>query len=460
VASLLSIVAALLVGLLAGWLIWGRILVSRRPAAAETAPAATAVATPATPIVEDTSTSTDTEPASVAATETETVTHPEPAVVETEPAAKPDPITDPEPVTVAETEPVTPEPVTVVETEPVTVVETEPVVAEPEPVAVAENKTATKPESVTDLEPVTVAQTETVAHPEPEVIAAPAAETETVAHPEPVVTAAPAAEFEPALAAEPAKIAEPTAAAPAEVVTEPAPAVAETEPVAVVESEPVAEIEPEPVAATAVSPSPVGDKLTRIEGIGPKLAATLAAAGITTYAQLADADLAELRATIKAAKLRLSPNLATWPAQARLLAEGDQRGFTALADDLAADREPGVEPITPAEASAEAAAFTPAPAAEVAPEVQAPAVDPVPAQRTPGPIESAVPDDLTRIEGIGPKMAAALVAAGITTYAQLADTGEAGLRAAIAAAGMRFSPSLVTWPQQAKLLADRAVLQS
>jgi predicted flap endonuclease-1-like 5' DNA nuclease len=441
VASLLSIVAALLVGLLAGWLIWGRILVSRRPAAAETAPAAAAVAAPATPIVEDssTSTSTDTEPAAVAA-ETETVTHTEPAVAETEPAAEPDPITDPEPIAVAETEPVTPEPVAVVETEPVTVAETEPVVAEPEPIAVAENETATKPEPVADLEPVTVAQTETVAHPEPEVIAAPAAETETIAHPEPVVTAAPAAEFEPALAAEPAKNAEPTA-------------VAETEPVAVVGSEPVAESEV--VAATSVSPSPVGDKLTRIEGIGPKLAATLAAAGITTYAQLADADLAELRATIKAAKLRLSPNLATWPAQARLLAEGDQRGFTALADDLAADREPGVEPITPAEASAEAAA-----AIEVAPEVQAPAVDPVPAQRTPDPIETAVPDDLTRIEGIGPKMAAALVAAGITTYAQLADTEEAGLRAAIAAAGMRFSPSLVTWPQQAKLLADRAVLQS
>jgi predicted flap endonuclease-1-like 5' DNA nuclease len=84
----------------------------------------------------------------------------------------------------------------------------------------------------------------------------------------------------------------------------------------------------------------------------------------------------------------------------------------------------------------------------------------VPAQRTPEAPQTAAADDLTRIEGIGPKMAAALKAAGITSYAQLAETDEAGLRAAIAAAGMRFSPSLVTWPQQAKLLADRVVVQS
>jgi predicted flap endonuclease-1-like 5' DNA nuclease len=86
-------------------------------------------------------------------------------------------------------------------------------------------------------------------------------------------------------------------------------------------------------------------------------------------------------------------------------------------------------------------------------------VDALPGQRLPEPAATAAPDDLTRIEGIGPKMAAALVAGGITTYTQLAESDEAGLRAAIAAAGMRFSPSLVTWPQQAKLLADRGVLQ-
>lgn len=58
-------------------------------------------------------------------------------------------------------------------------------------------------------------------------------------------------------------------------------------------------------------------------------------------------------------------------------------------------------------------------------------------------------DDLTVIEGIGRKMSAALKAAGITTYAAVAEADEATLRAAIEAAGMRFSPSLTTWSEQA-----------
>lgn len=62
-------------------------------------------------------------------------------------------------------------------------------------------------------------------------------------------------------------------------------------------------------------------------------------------------------------------------------------------------------------------------------------------------------DDLTLIEGIGPKMSAALTAAGITTFAQLAEASEETLRGAISAAGMRFSPSLSTWPAQAAYAA-------
>jgi predicted flap endonuclease-1-like 5' DNA nuclease len=66
---------------------------------------------------------------------------------------------------------------------------------------------------------------------------------------------------------------------------------------------------------------------------------------------------------------------------------------------------------------------------------------------------AAAADDLIRIDGIGPKMAGALHKAGITTFEQLAATDETTLRAAISAAGMRFSPTLVTWPAQARALA-------
>jgi len=64
------------------------------------------------------------------------------------------------------------------------------------------------------------------------------------------------------------------------------------------------------------------------------------------------------------------------------------------------------------------------------------------------------PDNLTKVEGIGPKMAQALTAAGIDTFAKLAAVDEATLHAAIEAAGMKFAPSLPTWPLQAKYLAE------
>ncbi|PJF22902.1 MAG: ATP synthase F1 subunit gamma [Phototrophicales bacterium] len=63
-------------------------------------------------------------------------------------------------------------------------------------------------------------------------------------------------------------------------------------------------------------------------------------------------------------------------------------------------------------------------------------------------------DDLTKIEGIGPKMAAALNSAGITRYAQLAQLSEEQLREIINNAGMRFSPSLPTWARQAEFAAN------
>jgi len=63
-------------------------------------------------------------------------------------------------------------------------------------------------------------------------------------------------------------------------------------------------------------------------------------------------------------------------------------------------------------------------------------------------------DDLTKIEGIGPKMSQALIDAGINSFAKLAASTEDTLREAISNAGMRFSPSLPTWPEQAKLASQ------
>ena len=71
-----------------------------------------------------------------------------------------------------------------------------------------------------------------------------------------------------------------------------------------------------------------------------------------------------------------------------------------------------------------------------------------------GDAAAGVPDNFVVLDGIGPKVALALNAAGIRTFAQLAEADEATLRAAIRAAGMRSAPSLVTWSGQAKALAE------
>jgi predicted flap endonuclease-1-like 5' DNA nuclease len=75
-----------------------------------------------------------------------------------------------------------------------------------------------------------------------------------------------------------------------------------------------------------------------------------------------------------------------------------------------------------------------------------------------GEAAGSTPDDLTVIEGIGPKMAAALRAAGIDSFTKLSMTEDTDLRKAVEAAGMRLAPSLITWREQAVFLArgDRA----
>ncbi len=64
-------------------------------------------------------------------------------------------------------------------------------------------------------------------------------------------------------------------------------------------------------------------------------------------------------------------------------------------------------------------------------------------------------DDLTIVEGIGPKIAEVLTAAGIATYAELAKTDAEIVKEILTEAGSNFNtadPS--TWAEQAQLAAD------
>ena len=82
------------------------------------------------------------------------------------------------------------------------------------------------------------------------------------------------------------------------------------------------ELDEEEVAAGPVRDmEPVPDELERIKGIGPKIAAVLQTAGITTFARLAAMNAEQLIGIVAEAGIRLAfPD--TWPEQAALAAAG------------------------------------------------------------------------------------------------------------------------------------------
>jgi predicted flap endonuclease-1-like 5' DNA nuclease len=151
------------------------------------------------------------------------------------------------------------------------------------------------------------------------------------------------------------------------------------------------------------------DDLTLIEGIGPAIQGLLFRQGIFTYAQLAATEANALRALLDAAgpDFRLANHPETWPQQAQLARDGRFEALRELQQALLAGR----------------------------------------------PVAPPAPDDLTRLEGIGPKIQQLLYAAGLTTYAALAQANVAQLRDLLADAGIPHHPSYPeSWPEQARLI--------
>ena len=74
------------------------------------------------------------------------------------------------------------------------------------------------------------------------------------------------------------------------------------------------------------------DDLKKVEGIGPKIASTLVEAGISTFAELAKTDAAKISEII--AGVRGNHVTDTWPAQAKLAAEGKWDELKKWQDEL------------------------------------------------------------------------------------------------------------------------------
>lgn len=67
--------------------------------------------------------------------------------------------------------------------------------------------------------------------------------------------------------------------------------------------------------------------------------------------------------------------------------------------------------------------------------------------------EAPVADDLTRIEGIGPKISSLLQSADITTFARLAAADVSRLEQILSEADLAGLADPATWPEQARLAA-------
>ena len=95
---------------------------------------------------------------------------------------------------------------------------------------------------------------------------------------------------------------------------------------------PKTEAKAAPAKKAAPKKAAKGDDLKKVEGIGPKIASTLNEAGISTFAELAKTDAAKISEII--AGVRGNHVTDTWPAQAKLAAEGKWDELKKWQDEL------------------------------------------------------------------------------------------------------------------------------
>jgi predicted flap endonuclease-1-like 5' DNA nuclease len=170
------------------------------------------------------------------------------------------------------------------------------------------------------------------------------------------------------------------------------------------------------------------DNLQIVEGIGPKIEGLLKEAGINTWSALAAKSPEELNDVLTAAGPRYRiHNPASWPKQAKLAANGKWKELIIFQQFLDAGRENVGDKENPSKVAKLA-------------------------MRILG--FSNNPEDLTIVEGIGPKISELLKAAGIKNWSDLAAAEVSRLQEILTEAGSRFKlANPGTWPKQAELAA-------
>lgn len=98
--------------------------------------------------------------------------------------------------------------------------------------------------------------------------------------------------------------------------------------------------QPKPASVMFAGAKVKYDDLEIVEGIGPKIAQVLKAAGIDTWLALAETSADKIREILDGAGSAFQMHdPSTWPAQARLAGNGDLDGLKKLQDELNAGKE-------------------------------------------------------------------------------------------------------------------------
>ncbi len=171
------------------------------------------------------------------------------------------------------------------------------------------------------------------------------------------------------------------------------------------------------------------DDLKIVEGIGPKTEKLLNETGVHTWRQLSNTAVAQLQHILDQAGDRFQLlNPGTWPKQAQMAADGEWVALRTYQDFLVGGVEPEGQALPDLKGAEGSGRYIWG--------------------------RLIVQDDLTVVEGIGPKISELLQSHGIKTWRQLGQTGVIELRSILHDAGDRFrihDPG--TWPQQAQMAA-------
>lgn len=170
------------------------------------------------------------------------------------------------------------------------------------------------------------------------------------------------------------------------------------------------------------------DDFKIIEGIGPKTESLLKTSSIHTWNQLSSTSVPQIQNILDEAgdRFRLL-NPSTWPKQAGMAADGEWLKLRAYQDYLVNGVEPVGEDQPPFEESGDVVFHMG---------------------------KRVKQDDLTVVEGIGPKIQQLLHENAIKTWLQLSKTSVDALQAILTSAGEKYrihEPR--TWPKQAEMAA-------